>query len=185
MKRSAFRLGAVEGWVVTRDGETLKTGFPDETAAVKWLHDRHSFSVDHAVRYEGYDVVRIKDGKVDYSYRREQYRRRNEPGTLNLDPAVRAAHRDLMDLSGLAWWDAMANIYRDVGPDRFRAWIVEETTPWVVRVKVIEMLAWNDHNSEWYLNLDRILRTRMIDSDTRVTPELVAESLDAMIEGQL
>lgn len=65
------RMGAVEGWVVTHDGETIKTGFPTDFEAVKWLHGRHSYSVDHAVKYEGYDVVFVRGGKVEYSYKQE------------------------------------------------------------------------------------------------------------------
>lgn len=64
------RMGAVEGWAVTHDGETLKT-FPTEQDAWKWLHNRHSYSVDHAVRHEGYDVVFVRGGKVEHSYRRD------------------------------------------------------------------------------------------------------------------
>lgn len=70
MGSSRSQLGAVEGWVVTHDGETLKT-FPDQFAAIAWLHRRHSYSVDHAVRYEGYDIVFVRGGKVEWSYRRD------------------------------------------------------------------------------------------------------------------
>lgn len=66
----SLRLGAVEGWVVTHDGETLKT-FESDVEAFKWLHRRHSYSVDHAVRHEGYDVVLVRDGRVEWSYRRD------------------------------------------------------------------------------------------------------------------
>lgn len=66
-----LQLGAVEGWVVTHDGETIKTGFASDFDAVDWLHKRHSFSVDHAVRHEGYDIVLIENGKVTYSYKQE------------------------------------------------------------------------------------------------------------------
>lgn len=67
---SGPRMGAVEGWVVTQDGETVKAGFASDLDAVQWLHKKHSFSVDHAVRNEGYDIVLVRDGKVEYSYRR-------------------------------------------------------------------------------------------------------------------
>lgn len=77
MNGSAHRMGAVEGWVVTHDGETIKSGFKNDFDAVNWLHKRHSYSVDHAVRHEGYDIVLVKNGKVAYSYKREALKRPN------------------------------------------------------------------------------------------------------------
>jgi len=71
-----FKLGAAEGWVVTQDGETLKTGFASDFEAVSWLHKRHSFSVDYAVEHAGYDIVLIENGKVTYSYKKEAQRRK-------------------------------------------------------------------------------------------------------------
>lgn len=65
-------MGAVEGWVVTHDGETIKTGFKDDFEAGAWLHRRQSQSIDWAVRHEGYDIVLVKDGKVVYSYKQAQ-----------------------------------------------------------------------------------------------------------------
>lgn len=65
-------MGAVEGWVVTHDGETIKTGFKNDGEAMTWLHDQHPYSVDYAVRHAGYDVVLVRDGKVEYSFKREQ-----------------------------------------------------------------------------------------------------------------
>jgi len=71
----SVRLGAVEGWVVTQDGETIKTGFKDDFEAVGWLHRRQGQSIDWAVRYQGYDIVLVKNGKVVYSYRQAQEKR--------------------------------------------------------------------------------------------------------------
>lgn len=70
-QKRQIHLGAVEGWVVTHDGETIKAGFPDDVAAMKYLHGRVSYSVDHAVRHEGYDIVLVKNGKVEFSYKRD------------------------------------------------------------------------------------------------------------------
>lgn len=75
-----LRLGAVEGWVVTHDGETLKTGFKNDFEAVGWLHRRQSQSVDWAVQHEGYDIVLVKDGKVVYSYKQEAKKRHGLAG---------------------------------------------------------------------------------------------------------
>lgn len=79
------RMGAVEGWVVTHDGETIKTGFPTDFEAVAWLHKRHSYSVDHAVKYEGYDVVLVRDGKVEYSYKKEVQKKAKPRNKLTPD----------------------------------------------------------------------------------------------------
>jgi hypothetical protein len=65
-------MGAVEGWVVTHDGETLKTGFKDDFEAGRWLHNYQSASISHAVKYEGYDIVLVRGGKVVYSYNNDQ-----------------------------------------------------------------------------------------------------------------
>jgi hypothetical protein len=65
------RMGAVDGWVVTHDGETIKAGFADDGEAMKWLHDRHSYSVDHAVKHEGYDIVLVRGGRIEWSYKRD------------------------------------------------------------------------------------------------------------------
>jgi hypothetical protein len=77
-------LGAVEGWVVTHDGETIKTGFKSDFEAVNWLHKRHSFSVDHAVKHEGYDIVLIENGKVTYSYKQDA-KKRNSLGARRIE----------------------------------------------------------------------------------------------------
>jgi hypothetical protein len=74
-RSASARLGAVEGWVVTHDGETLKTGFTSDFEAVDWLHRQHGFSVDRAVRHEGYDIVLVRDGKVQWSYKRDVTRK--------------------------------------------------------------------------------------------------------------
>lgn len=73
-------MGAVEGWVVTHDGETLKSALKTDFEAVEWLHQRHGYSVDHAVRHEGYDIVLVKNGKVEYSYRKEMMERGGSMG---------------------------------------------------------------------------------------------------------
>jgi len=64
-------MGAVEGWVVTHDGETIQSGFKSDFEAMEWLHKRHGYSADHAVRHEGYDIVLVQDGQVVQSYRRD------------------------------------------------------------------------------------------------------------------
>ncbi|MGH8654703.1 MAG: hypothetical protein ACREYE_22195 [Gammaproteobacteria bacterium] len=62
------------GWRVTRDGETLKL-FPNVTKgdseAFAWLLRRQNQSIDWAVKYEGYDIVLVLDGKIIHSYKRD------------------------------------------------------------------------------------------------------------------
>lgn len=92
-------LGAVEGWVVTRDGETLKTGFASENEAFKWIHDNTSQSWDRAIRYEGYDVVLVRGGRVEYSAKQEQIKERKKRSPEELaeefEQAVRQAFTDV------------------------------------------------------------------------------------------
>lgn len=74
---SRMKKNPVEGWVVTRDGETLKTGFANHLTAMGWLHRQTSTSVDHAVKHEGYDIVEVRGGKVVQSYKRDVIGNRN------------------------------------------------------------------------------------------------------------
>ena len=98
---SGASMGAVDGWVITRDGETLKTGFKDGDEAFRWLHNHTSQSWDWEIRYGGYDVVFIQGGKVEYSAKREQEKER-QGGKLHpeaiaeeFEPAVRRAFIDV------------------------------------------------------------------------------------------
>lgn len=180
-KMAGARMGAAEGWVVTQDGETLKSGFRNEAEAWEWLQKRHKQGVDHAVRFESYDVALIRDGHVVASLRRKLLEQHPPPRDLETD----ISHREFWQLDHLDWWEAMAAIRRKVGPERFRAWMIQETKPWVGRVKVIEELAWNDRNSEWSLNFEEIVKTRMLDEDTPASPETVTDSLEQMIASSM
>jgi hypothetical protein len=64
-----------DGIVVTRDGETIETGFKNTIDVIKWFHARHSYSLDHGVLHEGYDVLGYKNGRVVWSYRKEVMKR--------------------------------------------------------------------------------------------------------------
>lgn len=95
------RLGAVEGWVVTRDGETLKAGFKDENEAFWWLQKYQSQSVDWAVRYGGYDIVLVRENKAEQSYKRDREEKRHAGGLSpeemaeDFEHAVRMAFVDV------------------------------------------------------------------------------------------
>jgi len=88
-----------------------------------------------------------------------------------------------MDLEGLPWWDYMDAFRKDIGSPMFTNLIAHKARKWSVREKIIRELAWNDHNSEWHLQLDAILRTHRWGVDDRelVTANDVAQSLDAML----
>jgi len=94
-------MGAVEGWVVTRDGETLKAGFKNEDEAFKWLSDHTPQSWDWEIRYGGYDIVLVRGGKVEYSAKREQEQERHagkrspEAMAEEFEHAVRMAFVDV------------------------------------------------------------------------------------------
>lgn len=79
-------MGAVEGWVVTRDGETIAGPFGAGDDAFEWLQKYQSQSWDWAIRYEGYDVVRVRDGNVVYSYKRDDlpHQRPSDMGAIEL-----------------------------------------------------------------------------------------------------
>ena len=86
MLNGSASMGAVEGWVVTRDGETIAGPFGAGDDAFEWLHKYHSQSWDWAIRYEGYDVVRVRDGNVVYSYKRDDlpHQRPSDLGAVEL-----------------------------------------------------------------------------------------------------
>jgi len=87
----------------------------------------------------------------------------------------------LGQLSGRAWWDAMAAIRKELRADFF-PWIEKKLHSWKLRAKVIEELAWNDHNSDWALYRSEILEThRFPREDQIVTARDVADSLDALL----
>lgn len=102
------RMGAVEGWVVTHDGETIKSGFTNELEAVKWIHDRHSYSVDHAVKHEGYDIVLVEGGKVAWSYKRDILGRRKGPGLSG--PGEFQKDKEFLVAHDLDWPDLPGDI---------------------------------------------------------------------------
>ena len=89
-----------------------------------------------------------------------------------------------MGLEGPPWWDYVHALREDIGSAMFILLIVNKARSWAVREKIIRELAWNDHNSEWHLQLSDILRThRWSEAYGRelVTANDVAMSLDAML----
>jgi hypothetical protein len=43
-------------FTITRDGKHVKT-VSDEFELLRWFHRKHSCSIAHAIRYEGYAVL--------------------------------------------------------------------------------------------------------------------------------
>lgn len=91
------------------------------------------------------------------------------------------AHRDFMQLGTPAWFDFLNALAGRLGQERFREWLIDEVTPWKVRSKAIDAMAWNDRNSTWYLDHENILKTRQLEGDP-VTAEMVADSLMSMLD---
>lgn len=103
----------VEGWAVTRDGETLKT-FPREQDAMAFLLRHQGQSIHWAVKYEGYDIVEVRGGKIAFSYRRDILRnlhkgfRRPNPteivARVENGHAIQAFHAHGMTRDGKREW---------------------------------------------------------------------------------
>ncbi len=88
---------------------------------------------------------------------------------------------DIWPRKNLEWWDMMAAIHAHMGDEKFPRWLATQLASWDLRAAVIETIAWNDHNSEFALDLHNILRTRKIGADDEpVTAELVAEAVNQM-----
>jgi len=45
-------------YTIKRDGKTVVKGLESFTEVVAWIHNHHCYSFEHAIRYEGYEVVR-------------------------------------------------------------------------------------------------------------------------------
>ena len=98
------------------------------------------------------------------------------------DPWSSRLVRDpMMLMSEHAWWDYVGSLREEIGPDMFVHLVARKARRWDVREKFIRELAWNDHNSEWHLQLDSILRTRRFREGDPASAEAVAQSLDAML----
>lgn len=133
MGRATARLGAVEGWVVTHDGETLKSGLKNDFDAVNWLHKRVGYSVDHAVRHEGYDIVLVRDGKVEHSYRREALKREQGGSSMGARRPAGSEGTAYIDKQGgrwvVRWWSEDERRYYQVKT----ASTLEEAKRWAER----------------------------------------------------
>lgn len=84
-----------EGWVVTHDGETLKTfgvGDAGANAAFQWLLRHQGQSVSYAIKYGGYDIVLVSGGKVVRSFKRSGDKYYSNPAS---GPADETAAREL------------------------------------------------------------------------------------------
>ena len=86
-----------------------------------------------------------------------------------------------MKLSGLAWWDAMADVQKQIGQRRFREWLLKKVRRWSVRLRVADMMAWNDHNSDYYLFRDHIKKTGTYSDGTPVDAESIVVNVLSML----
>jgi len=91
------------------------------------------------------------------------------------------ADLDLEPRNAVAWWDMMLALRNHLGERTFVAWLTTRLKGWEMRAKVINALAWNDHNSDWFLFREQILKTRKFEDGEPVTPESVAQAVARML----
>lgn len=95
---------------------------------------------------------------------------------------LRKAEEVLFATSGRKWWESMEALRAQAGSEAFMEWMKEMIRPWEARAHVIRQLAWNDHNSNYYLFLEDILKTHTFSEGDTVTAEAVADSVMAMLD---
>jgi len=97
-----------EGWVVTHDGETLKafgSGTAGENAAFSWLLHHQGQSVSYAIKYGGYDIVKVSGGRVERSLKRHGGKYYSNP------PRTRKGAENALDKAiGHAWAQLMSGV---------------------------------------------------------------------------
>lgn len=100
------------------------------------------------------------------------------PREMDLPPA-----EAIVKLRHHAWWDFMEAMKNWEPPEKFHHWLLRMARPWWRRAILITHMAWNDRNSTFYLEYDRIMRThRFGDDNEKMTAEIVAESLEQMLD---
>ena len=60
-------------------------------------------------------------------------------------------------------------------------WLLEQVRGWKGREKAIDMMAWNDHNSTWFLDYANIMKTKKIEGDP-IDADMVFQSLMTMFD---
>jgi hypothetical protein len=101
--------------------------------------------------------------------------RRRKEGTMTADEALTKI------TVAPAWFEAMAQAKRTMGAAEFQKWIESRAKRWSVRKKIIGMMAWNDHNSEYFLQIDRIMKLGRDRDGNTITAEDVALNLSSML----
>jgi len=107
-------------------------------------------------------------------------------GKCGYEASVAPAKADRPDIpitgNALESFDNLSKMKARLGEEGFVNKLVSEMTKWPNLSKdLISLMAWNDHNSAWYLNQKEIAERMTID-DEPITPERVAESLSSMVE---
>lgn len=86
--------------------------------------------------------------------------------------------------NGPKFWDKMADIYRRMGGERFLKWAERAVAPRDAWAHAVNMMAWNDRNSEF--NLDpNIAESRETREGDEVTEADVALAMESMAEGMV
>lgn len=82
------------------------------------------------------------------------------------------------------WWDQMAEVYRQLGNDRFIEWAERKVRPQPQWERAVKMMAWNDRNSEFNLDRDILEHRRNREGDPWTEGD-VAVALASMLEGEV
>jgi hypothetical protein len=80
------------------------------------------------------------------------------------------------------FFENLSEMKKRLGEQEFIEKLITEMTRWPGVVKdLIYLMAWNDHNSDWYLNTKEIAESMTLDGEP-ITSRMVAESLSSMVE---
>lgn len=125
-------------------------------------------------RYSKDDFAKAADEML------EEWKSENRPV---VDRKLKSVDRreQYMTLNAHAWYDYMNGLIKEMGREPFEKWLMEQVRGWKGREKAIDMMAWNDHNSTWFLDYSNIMKTKRIEGDP-ITADMVFDSLMTMFD---
>lgn len=125
-------------------------------------------------RYSKDDFAKAADEML------EEWKGENRPPVEKKLQSIEA-HREFMTLNAHAWFDFMNDLVKKMGRPAFEKWLKEQVRGWKGREKAIDMMAWNDHNSTWFLDYKNIMKTKKIEGDP-INADMVFDSLMTMFD---
>src|SRR5262245_51004506 len=85
------------------------------------------------------------------------------------------------DLGGRAQWDAFEKKYRELGREGFRTWLSRRIANSAAEQRrIVDLMAWNDHNSDWFLFRGELRKTGTIQGETITVGDIVNSMLNYM-----